>query len=492
MLFKKVKLFVPSGRLATDDFYQLIELSKQVGVNHFQFGRRQEIILRMPTERISHFTRNLKGFEYDVEDESGYSRHNIVTSFLTDGITPSTYWLRGGMLLEVLDNIDWTPSLRVNITDLKQDMVYSFTGDINFIPSDEINFWHVYLRNRKGGNLWYFPFLIHSDDIHRMVREFEEVHKSESFSIEEKIKILHDKLRGRLSPTEIDPRIKIPEFFNYEGIHSYGEEKYWLGIYKRETKFQFSELEAIASLCKQHMIGHIFITPWKSLLIKDITDENLTDWKLLLAQNGINTGHSQAELNWQINDFDDDAFELKADIRKDLGAHDVASNGVIIGINNNKDYSFSHVIIEKTPLLKFLGANQVSTYTIYVRKEFNPTYNDFEVHKKWVTKKGITAVLQGVFTLYYEKAFKEFATFTAKPISIERTVVSEKVVNEKVHQCTSCGTVYFSEVGDMDQEIVPGTPFDKLPESYACSLCNSSKKEFLAIDKTTLEALPIK
>ncbi len=487
MLHKKIKLFVPGGRLATDDFAHLIELCKLVGVNHFQFGRRQEIIIRLARERVSHFERSIKGFAYEIEGEEGYQQHNVVSSFLTEGISPSTYWMRGGIILDILDHINWIPSIRVNITDLKQDLVFSFYGDVNCIPSDQVNFWHVYLRNRKGGDLFYFPYLIHSDDIHRLVADYEVVHKDTSLSIKEKTRILHQRLHGRLTPTTLAPQNQVSEFHTYEGLHPYGGENYWLGIYKRETKFQFSELEAIVSLCKQHMIGSVNITPWKSLLIKGITNENLTDWKFLLAQNGINVGHSQAELNWQINDFDDDAHELKAYIRKEFAANDIASTGAIIGINNDKQYSFSHIIIEKTPLLKFLGSNEISTYTIYVRKEFNPTYNEFEVFKKWVTRNGLVDVLQKAFKLYHEKAYKEFATFTAKPLLVEKErVMNTKVINDVVHQCASCGTVYFSEIGDLDQEIIPGTSFKELPESYCCSVCESPKKSFLAINRNEL------
>ena len=491
-LYKKIKLFVPGGRLAIDDFTHLLELCKLIGVNHFQFGRRQEIIIRLPKERLPNFERSLKGFMYEVEGENGYSHHNVISSFLTHEICPSTYWLRGSTILEILDSIDWLPTIRVSITDLKQDMVYSFTGDINFIPSDQENFWHVYLRNRAGGNLWYFPFIVHSDDIHRVVSVYEQEHKNEEETIESKIETLHSQLQGRLTATTYEPQINVAEFFNYEGIYNYGEDKYWLGIYKRETRFQFSELESIVSLCKQHMIGYMHITPWKSLVVKDILSENIVDWKLLLAQNGLSIGHSHAELNWQINDFDEDAYDLKAYLRKEIAANDVANTGVIIGINNDKNYSFSHIIIEKTPFLKLFGTNEVSTYTIYNRKDFNPTYNEFEVHKKWVTKSGLLNALKSAFECYYEKAYKEPSTFTAKPLQIEKDkVLKDKVVNETVHQCDCCGTVYFSEIGDMDRDIIPGTSFKLLPETYTCSLCDAPKQSFKPIDKKKIEVIPM-
>ena len=102
MLFKKVKIFVPGGRLATDEFTQLIELCKLAGINHFQFGRRQEIIVRVPNEKVSHFEFSIKGFKYEVEGENGYSHHNVISSFVAAELCPSTYWLRSSIILEIL------------------------------------------------------------------------------------------------------------------------------------------------------------------------------------------------------------------------------------------------------------------------------------------------------------------------------------------------------------------------------------------------------
>ena len=44
--------------------------------------------------------------------------------------------------------------------------------------------------------------------------------------------------------------------------------------------------------------------------------------------------------------------------------------------------------------------------------------------------------------------------------------------------CTVCGYVYDPEVGDPDNGIAPGTPFEKLPESWSCPLCGVSKENF--------------
>jgi rubredoxin len=45
-------------------------------------------------------------------------------------------------------------------------------------------------------------------------------------------------------------------------------------------------------------------------------------------------------------------------------------------------------------------------------------------------------------------------------------------------KCTVCGYVYDPEIGDPDGGIKPGTPFDKLPEDWACPICGALKDQF--------------
>jgi len=44
--------------------------------------------------------------------------------------------------------------------------------------------------------------------------------------------------------------------------------------------------------------------------------------------------------------------------------------------------------------------------------------------------------------------------------------------------CTVCGYVYDPELGDPDNNIAPGTPFEKLPEDWVCPVCGAGKDQF--------------
>lgn len=44
--------------------------------------------------------------------------------------------------------------------------------------------------------------------------------------------------------------------------------------------------------------------------------------------------------------------------------------------------------------------------------------------------------------------------------------------------CTVCGYVYDPAVGDPEDEIPPGTPFESLPEDSGCRMCGAGKNAF--------------
>jgi rubredoxin len=44
--------------------------------------------------------------------------------------------------------------------------------------------------------------------------------------------------------------------------------------------------------------------------------------------------------------------------------------------------------------------------------------------------------------------------------------------------CNACGYVYDPSVGDPDNGVAPGTPFEKLPDDWVCPECGVGKEEF--------------
>ena len=46
------------------------------------------------------------------------------------------------------------------------------------------------------------------------------------------------------------------------------------------------------------------------------------------------------------------------------------------------------------------------------------------------------------------------------------------------YECTLCSYVYDPEVGDPTSNILPGTPFEELPDDWVCPECGGAKEDF--------------
>ena len=45
-------------------------------------------------------------------------------------------------------------------------------------------------------------------------------------------------------------------------------------------------------------------------------------------------------------------------------------------------------------------------------------------------------------------------------------------------QCIICGYIYDPAIGDPDNGINPGTPFEELPDDWLCPECGAEKDQF--------------
>jgi rubredoxin len=45
-------------------------------------------------------------------------------------------------------------------------------------------------------------------------------------------------------------------------------------------------------------------------------------------------------------------------------------------------------------------------------------------------------------------------------------------------RCIVCNYVYDPAAGDPDNGVDPGTPFESIPDDWACPLCGAGKDEF--------------
>jgi rubredoxin len=49
-------------------------------------------------------------------------------------------------------------------------------------------------------------------------------------------------------------------------------------------------------------------------------------------------------------------------------------------------------------------------------------------------------------------------------------------------QCSACPYIYDPEVGDPENGVAPGTPFELVPDDWVCPVCGVSKDLFEPIE----------
>ncbi|MCI8340257.1 MAG: rubredoxin [Eggerthellaceae bacterium] len=51
------------------------------------------------------------------------------------------------------------------------------------------------------------------------------------------------------------------------------------------------------------------------------------------------------------------------------------------------------------------------------------------------------------------------------------------------YECDICGWIYDPAIGDPDNGIDPGTPFEELPDDWTCPECGAPKSAFSMVEE---------
>ena len=64
---------------------------------------------------------------------------------------------------------------------------------------------------------------------------------------------------------------------------------------------------------------------------------------------------------------------------------------------------------------------------------------------------------------------------------MKKPFIKKAAPNFKTYVCNGCGYEYNQEIGDPENDVKPGTPFEKLPEEWICPDCGEAKEEFIEV-----------
>jgi len=331
---------------------------------------------------------------------------------------------------------------------------------------------------RQSNTLFCWPALVYTNEIPRLSRAIEAAMRDGGLR-DEKV-LVESVMTGQSFITQpIEKPLELPRFMlpYYEGFNRYGA-KTWLGIYRRDEQFSVNFLLELFQLCLQTKVGQVCVTPWKSLIIKNIEEADREKWSRILGRHNINVRHAASELCWQTEDHSDEGAALKQRILRSFDRHDFRTFGLSFGIQTRpKPEVFGSVLIRKRPLLRLGTLTLLSQYDILFTEDFNLNSRTYFNFATGLWKTHLPGQLERLCQKFSSQKWAEVREESVAEV-VETTAPTEAEPPRLVHQCPHCLTVYDPDFGDELNGIAPGVAFDDLLESYVCPTCEAPKVEF--------------
>jgi len=477
--WRRVKVNLPGGFVSIGDLKALLTAIESVGVQTIKVGTRQQILLAVTPEQLEELTYDFFNQELVHEVNTDYYP-NIISSYVSDGIFNQSRWLREGMYKDILASFEFVPKLKVNLVDANQSLVPYYTGNLNFVSSDVGNFWHVFIRWPKTNRIFEWSSLIYSMDIGEVCQQLEKLildgdglprtgDAALGASLESKVKESVQFHAQELVRPLVESEFRLPY---YEGFNRY-EDKYWLGIYRPDETYTVSFLLDVCDACQISRIGQLYTTPWRSLIIKDIRQEDRKEWDHILDMHRVNLRHASNELNWQVEDWCEPALKLKRSIVRYFDRLNIRTYRLCFGIKMESNSGIWGSIILKDAT----GEGKEPKFDVLHTKGFNANSRVLVPYKQGVAKKALPKILKELCDDFYDLKADD-GGFPADRLVTRLPEVSEGGPIHQQFQCKHCLSIYDPTYGDALAEVLPGLEFADLPENYTCSLCGAPKKEF--------------
>ncbi len=483
--YHTIKINCKGGIISPGELLNILDVASKAAVKQVGFGLRQQLLIDVEENLAGIMAEGLQqlgiGYEVDKDDHP-----NIVSSYPAEEVFINNSWLSEGVYKDILDELGHRPRLKINVSDSNQSFTPLLTGNINWVASKgNPHFWHLFIRFPKTNNVFEWNEMVYTNDVARLSHDIEAIILSDAklFAHNPSVEgtALFDIIqKGTYITRAVSERMSLPSFNlpYYEGFNRHNN-KYWLGVYRRNEMFSVAFLKELCQLCLSTKIGQLCSTPWKSIIIKGIEEKDKHWWSDLLDKHKINMRHAANELNFQVEDNDYSAKRLKARLVRQLNAMDARTFGICVGIKTRKGSEiFSSVLIRRKSLVRLFGRGFIHVYDILCAKDFNPNERTETVFVSSIPRWYLASELQRS-VLWYYKQKTEQQPAGPEPLPVSNPLKKDPAVS--LFQCTHCLSVYDSVYGDTDQQIEAGTIFRKLPDSYCCPVCEAPKKDFKRI-----------
>lgn len=480
-----IKINFKGGIISPGDLLNILIAAGKAGITEVRFGLRQQLLFDVVNEDYPVLQEQLQQLDVDYEmDEERYP--NIVSSYPAEEVFINHTWLGEGVYKDIFDLVDYQPRLKINISDSNQSFTPLLTGNINWVASAQApHFWHLFIRFPRTNVIYEWKEMVYTNDVARMSKHIETLIFQHADLFYDNARANGDDLFQRVKQESYITRTaeapaKLPAFNlpYYEGLNRY-HDKYWLGIYRRDELFNVPFLKDICRLCLQTKIGQVCSTPWKSLIIKNITEKDRHLWNNLLARHQVNVRHAANELNFQVEDNCQEGLNLKHYLLKHLNDDDTRTFGICIGIKTRrKSEVFSSILVRRRPLFTIGSIGMFFVYDILCAQDFNPNERTGFVFSSNNPRFLLAEQLRRAILLYYKQQLNNIVAQEKASVP-KKEVVPTKETTTQVFQCKHCLTVYDESFGEPENGIPKGTTFQSLPSVYCCPLCEAEKSEFV-------------
>ncbi|MFC0773535.1 rubredoxin [Terrimonas alba] len=485
-----IKVNFRGGIISPGELYNILVAATKAGIYYVSFGLRQQLLIDVPSETAHVLTEELKRLDIPFENETD-EFPNIISSYPAEEVFINNTWLSEGVYKDIFDSIDYQPRLKINVSDSNQSFTPMLTGNINWVASaTDQHFWHLFIRFPKTNTVYEWNEMVYTNDVPKLSKEIEQTifkyrddfydnAKANGEQLFQKIAVEKFITKKAEKPAVL-PAFNLPY---YEGLNRYNN-KYWLGIYRRNELFRIDFLKELCLLCLHTKIGQLCSTPWKTIIIKGIEEKDKAAWNRLLEKYQINVRHAANELNFQVEENCSDSLQLKQYLVKELNSEDIRTFGVCIGIKSKKKSEvFSSILIKRKALLRFLGVELFFVYDILCAHDFNPNERTGFVFSRNNPKFLLADQLRRAVIAFYNNQASKIKTEKKPAVKKVEQKIPEITF---VHQCKHCLTVYDPGTGEPDRNISPNTSFESLPDDYTCALCDAPKTDFTKTEKEKL------
>ena len=225
-------------------------------------------------------------------------------------------------------------------------------------------------------------------------------------------------------------------------------------------------------------IGAVFVTCWRSLVLKNVAPEHLPEWRMLLGRHGVRVRHVDAALHWQVCERLPEARELAATVIARLSRRSIVTSGLSFVVTD--DPTRHEVTVAIQPLIdeRLPFARRRRRYVVRHREGFDRHNPGWLTFARRLRERDLAASLATLTRRFYGDG-GEPPTATAEP--------PEPPLDERpaTWSCAACGNEYDPVYGDPLGKVAPGTAFPALPTGWRCPVCDAPPADYQPLPRAT-------